>query len=91
MKLTQAMLTVALMTGTVSVASADSLPRQHDGFHLQVTGGLGYLSSSAESGGTEISASGMTFPGSLLMGGSIMPNLVLGGGLVLDYSPSPTF
>src|SRR5690349_22442428 len=91
MNLNQTLLSLALLTTAVGTAQADSAPRTHDGFHLQVTGGFGYYSSSAEQGGTEMNMSGMSMPASLLMGGSIMPNLILGGGLVLDYVPSPSF
>jgi hypothetical protein len=91
MKLNHMLLSLALVTTAVGTAQADSAPRTRDGFHLQVTGGFGYYSSSAEQGGSEMTMSGMSMPASLLMGGSIMPNLVLGGGLVLDYVPSPSF
>ena len=79
------------MFATLSEARADSLPKTHDGFHFQVTGGLGYYGSSSGSGGVDESFSGMTLPGSMLLGGSLMPGLVLGGGLVIDYAPSPTY
>ena len=71
-------------------AAADSAARTHDGFHLQLQGGLGYYSSSAEAGGVEQSFGGMTLPGALLMGGMIGP-VVVGGGFVVDYAPSPSF
>jgi hypothetical protein len=79
-----------LMLGSVSSAFADSLPRTHDGFQFQVTGGLGFYGASSGGGGVDESFSGMTLPGSVLMGGTIIPGLVIGGGLVLDYAPSPS-
>lgn len=78
---------VALTTNT---AHADSKPKTHDGFHFQAALGLGYYSTSADSAGIDQSISGMTFPGQLLLGGTIMEGLAFGGGLVLDYAPSPT-
>jgi hypothetical protein len=82
---------LALLTAAPQVAQADSLPRTHDGFQFQVTGGLGFYDSSASQGGSDASMSGMTLPGSVLMGGSLFPGFVIGGGLVLDYAPSPAF
>jgi hypothetical protein len=58
---------------------------------MQVTGGLGYYSASSDSGGVDQSFSGTTIPTSLLLGGSMMENLVIGGGLFIDYASSPTY
>jgi hypothetical protein len=73
-----------------SVAHADSAPRYHDGFQLQLAGGFGYYGSSADYAGTEMSMGGMTKSTQLLMGGTI-GSLVIGGGLVFDHAGSPTF
>jgi hypothetical protein len=64
--------------------------RTHDGFHFQLTGGLGFYSSSGSAPANQ-DFSGMTFPGSLLLGGTLMRHLVVGGGLYLDYAPGPTY
>jgi hypothetical protein len=77
-----------LAVGSTS-ALADSAARYHDGFHFQATGGFGYYNVSADAAGIEQSFSGMTIPGSLLLGGTIGP-VAIGGGLILDYAPSPT-
>lgn len=73
---------------SASTAHAESQPKTHDGFHFQLSGGLGYYSASADMGGLSQSFSGVTLPSSLLLGGTI-GNLVIGGGIVLDYAPSP--
>lgn len=72
-------------------AQARSEPRTHDGFYMQVSGGLGYYNSSAEAGGTEVSFSGLTVPASFFMGGTLIPGLTLGGGFFIDYGPSPAY
>lgn len=75
--------------GAPAVAAAE--PRTHDGFYMQLTGGLGYYSAGAEAGGIEQSFSGMTLDTSLMLGGTIIPGLVVGGGFFIDYAPSPSF
>ncbi|MEK7703349.1 MAG: hypothetical protein AAB426_00210 [Myxococcota bacterium] len=62
-----------------------------DGFFLQATGGLGHYSSSAEVSGIKTSYGGTTIATSLLLGGTIMEGLAIGGGLLLDYGMSPTY
>jgi hypothetical protein len=71
-------------------AHADSAARTHDGFHFQVSGGLGFYNLSSDAGGVEESLGGLTFPGSLLLGGTVGP-VVIGGGVVIDYAPSPSY
>lgn len=73
-----------------ATAAAESEARTHDGFHFQAALGLGYYNVSADDTGFDQSISGMTFPGQLLLGGTVIENLVIGGGLALDYAPSPT-
>lgn len=73
----------------MSVAAADSAPRMHDGFHFQAQLGLGYYNASIEQP-ADSGFSGVTFPMGLLFGGSLTKNIVLGGGLVLDYASSPS-
>jgi len=37
------------------------------------------------------SFSGLTLPSSIFLGGTLFGHLALGGGIVLDYAPSPTY
>jgi hypothetical protein len=74
---------LCLVSGTAVAA-----PRTHDGFYMQVTGGVGYYKVSGEA---DASISGLTFPNfGLMMGGTLAPGLVLGGGFFVDYSSSPS-
>ncbi|HSI03149.1 MAG: hypothetical protein ACAI38_25165 [Myxococcota bacterium] len=78
----------SLVLCTSTVAMAD--PGKHDGFYMQLQGGLGYYSSSASSGGFEQSYSGLTIPAALLLGRTaFIPGLSIGGGLIFDTAPSP--
>jgi len=83
-------LRIALSVGVCSLfaqgAHADSRARVHDGFQFQLGAGLGYYDVSSD---VNQDFSGVTIPLQFLFGGSIGP-LVLGGGLVLDYAPSPS-
>jgi hypothetical protein len=63
----------------------------HDGFFLQLGVGLGYLSTSADAGLGDESLSGLSLPWSVLLGGTIGSGVVLGGGVIQDYSVSPTY
>ena len=47
------------------------------------------MTTSADAGGTSVSYSGVTFPTSLLLGGTVGP-VVIGGGFNFDYAPSPS-
>jgi len=81
---------VAVFAGALVLPSrADAAPKTHDGFYLQLNAGLGYLSTTAESGGTKVNYSGVTLPSSLLLGGTIGP-VVIGGGFFGDYAFSPS-
>jgi len=72
-----------VLVGFTSVAAAE--PHVHDGFYLGVTGGLGYYSGSSDVN----SVSGFTLPSmSLMMGGTVIPGLAVGGGFFVDYSSS---
>lgn len=73
-----------------SAAEAGSLPRTHDGFHFQLTGGLGTYSSSGEAPANQ-DFSGVTIPMSLLLGGTLFNHLAIGGGILFDYAPGPTY
>ncbi len=79
----------ALFAAVGFAAEAKAESRTHDGFYLHFDAGLGYLSSSAEAVGTEITYSGVTLPASLLMGGTVGP-VAFGGGFFSDYAPSPS-
>lgn len=79
-------LTLVLLAAAASGAHADSQPRTHDGFHLQVGGGLGYYNVSNDAQ----PFSGMTIPLQLMLGGTLMEGLAFGGGIMFDYSPSPS-
>ncbi len=79
-------LALALLVGATSLANADSAPRTHDGFHLQISEGLGYYSVSNDAQ----PFSGLTFPTQILMGGTLFSHMAFGGGILVDYSPSPS-
>jgi hypothetical protein len=68
-------------------AAALAAPRTHDGFYMQGAAGLGYLTTNASS--IDHAFSGLTLPMSFLLGGSPIPGLVIGGGVLTDYSFSP--
>jgi hypothetical protein len=74
-----------------AAVEAKAEEKTHDGFYMQIQSGLGYYKASADIGGNDQSYSGLTFASSFLLGGSLVPGLVLGGGLLADYAPSPTY
>jgi hypothetical protein len=61
----------------------------HDGFYLQMSIGPGYLQSSIDIPNSDTKMTGATVSSQLLIGGSLMPGLVLGGGFIDDYAFSP--
>lgn len=71
--------------------SAAAEPRQHDGFYLQLTTGIGYYSLSTSGPAGDESLSGMSIPISLMMGGSVMKGLAVGGGFFIDRVGSVTY
>lgn len=79
----------ALCAGVGLTGEAHAEAMTHDGFYLQLNAGLGYLSTSAESGGNEVGYSGITIPSTLLIGGTVGP-VAIGGGFFGDYAPSPS-
>lgn len=85
----------AIASGAVACALFAAAPNAraegnlHDGFYMQLGTGLGYYSVSAEAGGIESGYSGLTVPLSLMLGGSPIPGLAIGGGFMIDYAPSP--
>lgn len=82
-------LVAALTLGAHNQAEAQDLggARTHDGFYFQALGGIGYASTSGND--VDQSISGLELDVSLMLGGSPMPGLAIGGGLFLDYLPSP--
>jgi hypothetical protein len=84
--LKHSLLAVALVATAATSAHADSKPRTHDGFHFQLSEGLGYYSVSND----VQEFSGMTFAGAILVGGTLFNGMAFGGGIVLDYSASPS-
>ena len=76
----------ALCAGVGLSSEARAADMTHDGFYLQLNTGLGYLSASDE---FDSSLSGVTIPGSLLIGGTVGP-VAIGGGFFGDYAPSPS-
>ena len=79
----------ALCAGVGLSSEARAADMTHDGFYLQLNTGLGYMSTSAEAGGTEVGYSGVTIPSTLLIGGTVGP-VAIGGGFFGDYAPSPS-
>jgi hypothetical protein len=80
----------SLLMCTSSVAMADA--GKHDGFYFQLQGGLGYYHAGASAGGSDVSFSGLTIPMGLMLGRTaFIDGLTLGGGLILDYAPSPGY
>lgn len=90
MRMYRALLAVGFLAAATSSARAESKSHTHDGFHFQLTGGMGFYSSNGGAPANQ-DFSGMTLPASLLMGGTIFGNLAFGGGLYLDYAPGPTY
>lgn len=74
---------------TLGAVTAGAEPRTHDGFYLNLNAGIGYLSSSVSEGAFDATLKGLTFPSGIHLGGSVIPGLVIGGGLFTDYAPSP--
>jgi hypothetical protein len=83
------LLGAVLAAGSLFSAGAQAEPRTHDGFHLNLNAGLGYLSTSASQGGASGSFSGLSFPTGILIGGSVIPGLVIGGNIFWHTTPSP--
>jgi hypothetical protein len=71
---------VAALCCVPAACRAQSAPFTHEGFYLQMTGGGGYLGTSASGNGEQLSIRGGAISGSVWIGGSVVPGLVLGGG-----------
>ena len=80
------LLTGALLLAGAATAHADSAPRTHDGFHFQISGGLGYYNVSNDAQ----PFSGMTLASELRVGGTLFNGFAFGGGILFDHSPSPS-
>lgn len=90
MRQLQRLVTGCLVLGATFLTHAEDRPRTHNGFHLQLSGGLGYYSVSSNTP-VDQSFSGLTLPTSLLMGGTLYNHLVIGAGIIFDYASSPTY
>lgn len=82
---------VVPILGIVAALLLPAAAQAHDGFYLRGGAGLGYYSTSAEFAGRDESLSGLSIPMELLVGGSIFSGFVVGGGLSVDYAPSPSY
>jgi hypothetical protein len=83
-------LALVLLTGLSSAATAEAEANTHDGFYMGMNLGLGYYSMSVGEGVGEGSFSGLAVPTvSLALGGTLFQHLVIGGGIMFDYVPSP--
>ncbi len=69
---------------------ASSGERTHDGFYFHTDAGFGYYNAESEGQFGE-AFSGLTTAISVLLGGSPMAGLAVGGGLSVDYASSPTY
>lgn len=90
MRISSAVLGTALVFAFGTSASAGSKPKTHDGFHFQVSGGLGFYSVDGAAPANQ-AFSGVTVPTSLLLGGNLLSHLIIGGGIYFDYASSPTY
>ncbi len=90
MRISRALLSVILVFGAIGSARAESQPRTHDGFHFQLTGGLGRYSVSGAAPANQ-DFSGVTIPTSLLLGGTLFGHMAFGAGMYFDYASSPTY
>lgn len=66
-------------------------PKTHDGFYLQLAGGIGGYRSTADISGSEVKYSGLMIPTSIMLGGTLFDHLVIGGGTFFDIAPSPKY
>lgn len=89
MKVKYGVMCAALVAAFSATPDAKAEPMTHDGFYMSIEAGLGYLSSSADYLGSEITFSSTTFSSALLLGGTVGP-VALGGGFIYDYGFSPS-
>lgn len=77
--------------GTAGAARAGGLPHTHDGFYLNLEGGIGGLSSSvtATTTGNDVKVSGAAGVFGLGLGGALTPNFVIGGRLWTTVASNP--
>jgi len=85
-------LTICCLLAVTGQAEAqDESAKTHDGFYLQLTGGMGYVDTSVSgSGGPDSSIGGLALDTGIMIGGSPINGLAIGGGFFLDYMPSPS-
>lgn len=89
MQILKTLLALAVVLA-VTPAQAASQPRTHDGFHFQLTGGLGMYDVSGDAPANQ-DFSGTAIPGSVLFGGTLFGRMAFGGGLYFDYAPGPKY
>jgi hypothetical protein len=63
--------------------------QEHDGFYLRVAGGLGYLDTKADASGFDYSIRGFAVGFDLMLGGTPVPGLTLGGSYSYVQAPAP--
>jgi hypothetical protein len=66
-------------------------PHIHDGFFLHLSVGLGYFHDSASELGSSFTVSGAALTGDIMLGGSPVPGLAIGGGVIWAAVPNPTY
>jgi len=73
-------------------SSANPTARRHLGFFLRLDGGIGYMNSSASSGGVSESISGVSSDFGVAVGGAVAENFILAADLWANaaYSPNVT-
>lgn len=83
--------TIRLLALSALSISAGGLSETHDGFMFRYTLGLSNLSNTLTDGTNELNMNGMGASNSLIFGGSLNPNLVLGFELNATKVEGPTF
>lgn len=75
-------------------ASADSVPRAHDGFYLRAGIGPGYAlgtNSAGSADGAKADVRALDISTELAAGGTVLPGLVVGGGTFSMIAPAPKY
>jgi len=90
------LLVPCLLVAASYASSAKADPRTHDGFFLRLGAnlGAGFTTESYEFNGQEaapdLSISGFMYGFDLMLGGSPVPGLVVGGWLITNFGPNPS-
>ncbi len=80
-KILMAFVAMVLSAGGVARAQGSGGVHTHDGFFLQLDGGIGSMATSASQGGVDAKLSGTAGEFSITLGGALTPNFVIGGQL----------